>query len=294
MPINKDTSDDIESRFVVVAGIVRPYGPFTFTQAQAHFTALMVAITLIAWEKRRQYAIPTVLVCVGALSTLVMGALSGARTFFGLAALICAAYLLAGLTAPRVRRGVARLANFASILTAFLLVFVVLLPTSFSAMMERQEEAEYVEGSTIARALKGLDISEQLDSAPLFGYGAGSGSNAVTVITGSESFIYGETEWGRMVNELGPLVGPLAILFRVGVTLWLGWRCVKINRRAGDGTALILFGFSGYMLLYAQTTGQNQNLSFCWLATGMTLALCRLAPILRNSALSAGMSGARI
>lgn len=276
-PINKGTSDDIESRFVVVAGIVRPYGPFTFTQAQAHFTALMVAITLIAWEKRRQYAIPTVLLGAGAFSTLTMGALSGTRTFFGLAALVCAAYVLAGLAAPQARQGVARLASFASVLIAFFVVFTVLFPTSFSAMSERQGEAEYAEGSTIARALRGFDISEQLNSAPLFGYGAGSGSNAATVIAGLEGFVYGETEWGRMVNELGSLIGPLAILFRVGVTLWLGWRCAKINRLTGDGAALILFGFSGYMLLYAQTTGQNQNLSFCWLAAGLTLSLCRSA-----------------
>jgi hypothetical protein len=299
--INKGTSDDIEDRFVVIAGIVRPYGPFTFTQAQAHFAALMVAVTLIAWEKRRQYAIPSPLLAAGAFSTLTMGALSGARTFFGLAALVCAAYVLAGVTAPQARQGVARLARFASTLIGFFVVFVVLFPTSFSAMSQRQEEAEYAEGSTIARALEGFDISQQLNSAPLFGYGAGSGSNAATTITGLEGFIYGETEWGRMVNELGTLIGPLAILFRVGVTLWLGWRCAKINRLTGDGAALILFGFSGYMLLYAQTTGQNQNLSFCWLAAGLTLSLCRLAhapaaqlaPNLRYSGPSVGSSGAR-
>ncbi len=276
-PVNKGTSDDIEGRFVVVAGIVRPYGPFTFAQAQAHFGALMLAITFIAWEKRRQYAIPTVLLAAGALSTLTMGALSGARTFFGLAAIVCVSYILVGLTAPQARQGIARLASFAVMLSAFFVVFLVVFPTAFSSMLERQAEAEYIEGSTTARALGGFDISEQLDRAPLFGCGAGAGSNAATVITGQQGFVYGETEWGRVVNELGSLIGPLAILFRLGATLWLGWRCVEINRRTGDGAALTLFGFSGYMLLYAQTTGQNQNLSFCWFAAGLTLALCRLA-----------------
>jgi hypothetical protein len=300
-PINKGTSDDIQGRFVVIAGIVRPYGPFTFAQGQAHFAALMLAITLIAWEKRRQYAIPIALLAAGAFSTLAMGALSGARTFFGLAALVCVAYVVAGLSSPRAGLRVARLASFATTLLAFLIVFVVVFPTSFAAMSERQEEAEYIEGSTTARALRAFDISQQLDSAPLFGYGAGSGSNAATLVTGLQGFIYGETEWGRMVNELGPLIGCLAILFRVGVTLWMGWRCIQVNRRTGDGAALILFGFSGYLLLYAQTTGQNQNLSFCWFAAGVTLGLCRLAqspivsrsPRLRAAGLAADASGAR-
>jgi hypothetical protein len=276
-PINKDVSEELTGRFVVVAGIVRPYGPFTFTQAQAHFTALTVAIVMIAWESRVRMRIPILLLAAAAAATLVMGAFSGARTFFGLAGLVCAAYLVAGLSSPAPDQSIARLTSMAAGLAAFAFVFVFMFPDSYAAMSQRQTEAEEIEGSTLDRALEGFDISKELAAAPAFGYGAGSGSNAVTVIAGLHGFVYGETEWGRMINELGPVVGLLAIAFRVWITLWLGWRCLRINRIAGDGAGLILFGFTGYMLLYAQTTGQNQNLSFCWLAAGMTIAFCRLA-----------------
>jgi hypothetical protein len=275
--INKGTSDDLEGRFVVAADIIRPYGPFTFSQAQNHFAALMVAITLIALEKRHQFQISSRLLLSAGFSSLTMGALSGGRTFFGLAMLVCAAYLVAGFTAQRARHGLSRMLKFGSMVTAFLLIFIFLFPTSFAAMSERQVEAEYAEGSTVLRALRAFDISEELNSAPVFGYGAGTGSNAALVVTQQGDFVLGEIEWGRMINELGPIIGILIIFLRVLTTALLGLHCLRVNRLTGDGSALILFGFSGYMLLYAQTTGQNQNLSFCWLTVGLTLSLCRLA-----------------
>jgi hypothetical protein len=275
--LNKGTSDAITGRFTVIENVVRPYGPFTFVQAQNHFAALMCAIVLIAWEKRREYTISLNLLVISSFSTFTMGALSGGRTFFGLALLVCSAYVLAGLTARKSNVGLSRLTAIGVLMISFFIIFIFVFPSSFAAMLERQEVAQSQEGSTLSRALSAFDISEQMGSAPAFGYGAGSGSNAAIAIGGQQDFFLGETEWGRTINELGPYVGSLWILFRVAFTVWLFRRCIVANRLSGDGSALVAFGFSGYMLLYAQTTGQNQNLSFCWLTLGVTLALCRLA-----------------
>jgi hypothetical protein len=276
--INKGTSDDIEGRFTVAFGIVRPYGPFTFAQAQNTFAAMMMAVWLIAWEKRKVWNLPFPLLCVGGFAILSMGALSGGRTFFGGAILIGLASVLAGLTSRNARQGATRLARVVLATLAFVTVFVIVFPRSFEAMSSRQAAAVASEGSTLERAFRSFtDIIEPLQTAPFFGRGLGAGSNAALRLSGEDSFIYGETEWGRIIHEGGPLVGVLVILARIGFTLWLGWYCVAVNRRTGDGTPLILFGFCGYLTLIAQTTGQNQLLSFCWFSVGLTLCLCRLA-----------------
>lgn len=276
--INKGTSDDIKGRFTVAFGIVRPYGPFTFVQAQNTFAAMMTALWLIAWEKRRAFSLPPSLLLGGGFATLTMGALSGGRTYFGGAILIALAYVVAGLTSKNANQGLARLVRMVLATFAFLAVFIVVFPRSFEAMTIRQAEAVAIEGSTLDRALSGFtDMLEPIQTAPFFGHGLGAGSNAALRLSGESSFIYGETEWGRIINEAGPLIGLLIILARIGFTVWLGWHCLSVNRRTGDGTPLILFGFCGYLTLIAQTTGQNQLLSFCWFSVGLTLCLCRLA-----------------
>lgn len=274
--INKGTTDDVAGRFTVAFGIVRPYGPFTFAQAQNTFAAMMTALWLIAWEKRSAFRISPYLLIAGGFATLTMGALSGGRTYFGGAILIVIAYVLAGLAARDPRQGFVRL--FRAVLGAisFLVVFVVVFPRSFEAMSARQASAVTSEGSTLGRALSWFtDIVEPMQTAPFWGHGLGAGSNAAARLMGESNFIYGETEWMRIVNETGPLVGLLIILARIGFTLWLGWICLSVNRRTGDGSSLILFGFCGYLTLIANVTGQSQLLSFCWFAVGLTLALCR-------------------
>jgi len=277
-PINKGTSDDVESIFVVIAGIVRPYGPFTFAQAQNTFAAMMVAVLIIAWEERQRYSIPPILLVLAGLAVMTMGALSGGRTFFGSALLVGGAYVLAGLSSGRWRSGIARLGSIVILGVTFLVVFVAVFPTSFEAMLERQAEAEAVEGSTVGRALGAFtEGAEALTTAPMFGYGMGAGNNGVQQFLGKQGLEFGETEGAHMINELGPIFGALALFVRVAMTLWIGWFCIRVNRATQDGAALIMFGFSGYLLFYAQVSLQNQLLSFCWMSVGLTLALCRLA-----------------
>lgn len=278
-PINKGTSDEIEGRFVVVADIVRPYGPFTFSAAQAHFAALMLALLAICIEARRDYRFPVWLLAGAGFAILTMGALSGGRTFFGFAILVVAAYLLAGLTTSRIMAGIKRLFLVGLLVTAFLVTFIVIFPQSYAAMMERQETAVSHEGSTLARVIRGFaDVAEPLTEAPLFGYGLGSGTNAARLVRGADNgFILGETEWIRMVNELGPMIGYPVLVLRVLLVLWLGKIAFVANRHTADGSAMILFGFSGYLLLAGQVTLQNQLLAICWFSVGLLMAFARLA-----------------
>lgn len=276
-PINKGTSDDVIGRFTVAFGIVRPYGPFTFAQAQNTFAAFMVALWLIAWEKRQIYVIPLTLIIGSGFSVLTMGALSGGRTFFVWALLICSAYVVAGLTAKNPMRGMVRIGRLALAGLAFILIFTVIFPKSFEAMSARQTAAVRSEGSTVNRALGAFSFISQLNTAPPEGYGIGAGSNAAARYLGRSGFSLGEEEWGRLINEMGPTAGLFIIISRIALTAWLGIRALKINKLTGDATPLICVGFCSYLVLLGQITAQNQMLSFCWMSVGITLALCRFA-----------------
>jgi hypothetical protein len=116
--------------------------------------------------------------------------------------------------------------------------------------------------------------------APLFGHGAGAGSNIGSyLIHNGETLNWslGEYEWPRIIEELGAIVGSWFLAFRVGLCTWLLAISIRASRKLGDEGALVLFGFSGPLLLTGTITGQNQILSFCWLFVGLTIALARPA-----------------
>lgn len=276
-PINKGLTDDVEGRFTVVAGIVRPYGPFTFVAPQANWAAMLLAVIVICWERLKTYFIPMWLFLAATAATLVMGALSGARTYFGLAIIIMIFYILAGLTSSKIAIGLKRLFYVFSLLFTFSIVFVIAIPTAYESMSKRQESAVASEGSTVGRAIDGLDIIEPFHHAPILGYGLGAGSNAGNAVRGASAFSMGETEWGRMINELGVLFGYPIILFRTLFVILLGYLALMINRKTTDGAALIMFGLVGPLLLTGQITMQNQLVAICWFAVGMQLAFIRLA-----------------
>lgn len=276
--INKGLSDDVEGRFTVVDGIVRPYGPFTFVSPQTHWAAILLSIIIVCWEKLKTYSIPIWLFLAAMAATLVMGALSGARSYFGFAILITICYVLAGFSSFKVAVGVKRIFYTFSLTIVFFTVFVLAIPKAYDSMNQRQQQAISSEGSSLGRVIEGFtDVAEPFTHAPLLGYGLGAGSNAGNAVRGSTGLSLGETEWSRMINELGIVFGYPVLLLRVLFVLILGYSALMINRRTGDGSALIVFGCVGYFLLAGAITLQNQLLAICWFAVGLQLAFINLA-----------------
>jgi hypothetical protein len=276
--INRGLSDEVEGRFTVIQGIVRPYGPFTFVQAQVTFGVLALAALIIAWTNHHKYKFGRVFLIISSTAVATMGALSGSRTFFGSAVVLILAYLTATVFTGRSQATIKILLTATLFIGFFILVFTVIFPDSFAAMTERQTEAEYTEGSTIGRYFGGLlEAFDALGTAPLMGQGLGVGSNGgAFVLTGAVEFLVAENEWPRIILELGPLAGPLVIGIRLVFVGWLGLAAIRAVLRKGDPTAMILFGFSGLLLFSGQISSQNQLMSFAWLSAGLTLAAAKL------------------
>lgn len=173
-------------------------------------------------------------------------------------------------------KGIKRLWYLFLFLATFISVFIFLVPQAYESMAQRQESAVASEGSTIKRALGNLAI-ESTDKLPFLGHGLGAGSNMGNALRGTQNFSLGEMEWGRVFNELGIVIGSLYLFIRTLFVFILGWLALKINKKYDDGSALILFGFVGPLLLAGQVTMQNQLLAICWFAVGLQLVFMKLS-----------------
>ena len=277
--LNKQLDDSVEGIFQVVAGVVRPYGPFTFVLGQATYAVMALAVGFIALERRREisFPLPLFLACLAAIGS--MGVVSGTRTYFLSAGLIFVSFALSAVTsgdpAPAVRRGLYAALSLIGLVVLMTVVF----PQSFATMTERQADAVEGEGSTLARALfMGTEMFSVIGDTPLFGHGIGFGTNAgAFAATGAVTFTLAEYEWTRIILECGPLLGLLVIIARVLLTMWVGVLAVRANMRRGDAAPLILFGFVAPLIFYAQISGQNTMLSFAWFSLGLLLASIRTA-----------------
>ncbi|WP_369062144.1 hypothetical protein ABOZ73_07920 [Caulobacter sp. 73W] len=278
-PINKGLDETVKGRFLVAQGVVRPYGPFTFVQAQNYFSIFTLACVLAAVELRQKLGISSPIIILGAVATIIMGALSGSRTFFVSAAILILFYCLPGLVSRDRRKAAARLAIVGASIGAFIIAFTVIFPKAYSTMSERQATAEGSEGSIFARmtSIMTAGVGPAIETAPPLGFGLGAGSNVGTAATGVRSWSLGEYDLPRMINELGPVAGLVAIMIRSGLGLWLLLVAVSAAMRSGNGAALPMAGLALILIVSGQVVGQNQVLSFCWLAMGMTLALSRTA-----------------
>ena len=89
-------------------------------------------------------------------------------------------------------------------------------------------------------------------------------------MTGSRSFLLGESEWSRVVAESGAILGYAFILLRVAICWYLireSWSA--LNR--GQATPLLLVAASGLDLVSGQF-GQPATLGFVVFTSGLALA----------------------
>lgn len=274
--INKGLSDDVEGRFIVVDGIVRPYGVFTFTLAQVSWSILLFSIIIALFEKRKIYKISNGLYFLSLISILIMGVLSGARTYFISVAIVWFFYLFAGLTSTNIVSGVKRLFYSMFFIAIFAFMFVVVFPNAYESMNKRQENAVSSEGSTFDRAIKNITDGSGSSDIPLGGYGIGAATNAGNIIRHTEALSLGENDWARLINEWGEIMGYPILVLRTLFVMILGYMAFKVNRLNNDSSALIIFGFLSPILWVGQITSQNQILAICWLGVGLLLTIIKL------------------
>lgn len=89
--------------------------------------------------------------------------------------------------------------------------------------------------------------------APFLGHGIGTGSNVGARLTSGEvGFLLAEEEWGKVLLELGPVLGAAFIGFRIVLVAWLGWRAWRALREKRDALPLLIFAACALAILQGQ------------------------------------------
>jgi hypothetical protein len=179
------------------------------------------------------------------------------------------------------------LATPALLIGAGVVLYPIFFPEAFQAMAERvfasdtfgQQSGGY---GIFGRALyETVDFVNLMGTAPLVGYGLGLGGNGHIFLGQAGDQLlqgaYAESDWTRHIVDLGPAVGLLFILYRIGLTIEVFRRCVQATIRARDPVPILLFGYIGIGVFYGQLTGHGIVGGFLWIFLGVTLASCRIA-----------------
>jgi hypothetical protein len=290
-PINKGlgkADDEVYINAGVAENIPRTFGTFTSSTGQGAFVISSLALLLAAWTmpKSRLFVKRTVLLpATGAV--LVCAALSGSRgTVIWAGLVFCAAmvgpWMAPGRTLPLRMAAPLAIVGLGAIFTP--LVF----PRAADALLARWENAGAAEsaiygtGGVFARVMYDLhSFTVLVGDTPMQGYQLGIGGNAATTLGARESIPASsleqagaaETDWGRQILELGPILGILFIGFRIVFVFWLGRESIKATRRSGDLFPVLLFAFVGVLLFNGQITGHGSLNGYAWLFSGFLMAV---------------------
>lgn len=119
-----------------------------------------------------------------------------------------------------------------------------------------------------------LDAITNSNELPFFGYGIGMGTNVGSMLlTGKNQFLIAEGEWGRLIGEMGILMGLAVIALRLALSVKISLACYK-RLIQGDFLPWILLSFSLLTLPQGQWS-QPTSLGFSIVITGFTIASLR-------------------
>lgn len=273
--INQGVGGDEAAAVGVALNIVRPFGLFTYTAPNVNFTAAIIALLIATYlaghkENPNKIVFFSMAVAVGA-----MGVLTGSRGIFFVTAVILGLTIL-GLIYTRLSIStlVRILFIFSFIaLAGWLLINV--FPDMFKAINIRFVVAFASEGSIWNRVFGSFYFLDTLKTAPIFGQGIGAGASGVARFLGLKNLVFGESDLGRNINELGIVFGSIFVFIRWFTSWWLIVNAIKLANK-GMPMVLPLAGFVVVNIAVGQITHSPLMSFFPWVLFGMFLA-CRNA-----------------
>ena len=268
--INAATGGELGGQLLSTGNRIRPAGMFSFVTGMVSYLGLVAAFLLGAFVDRDK--LPKWLRLAGIPCLIFSLAISGSRSATAGVMIIVIAVLVVC---------VRQFSRVQTILSPAILTVAGFLALSQLPLFREGVEASQarfrsgggVEHGIVQRYF--ADLGESIDTAaetPLLGRGLGIGTNAGSaILTGSRSFLLGESEWSRVVAESGPILGYAYILLRLAICVYLileGWNALG----RGEGTPILLVAASLVDMASGQF-GQPSTLGFAVFTAGVALAL---------------------
>lgn len=244
-PINRGVGNDEGGQIFGAAGRIRPPGFFSFITGPQLFFPVAAAFFLHQATTQRRLWFPLFIAC--GLSILVALPISISRTVMLATAIVGGVF---ALTLPWARTG-----GGWGTLRMFFIVGVVGIGVTFLPVFREGLDVFSIRWETAAVSTEGdawASVGWRIwgafaqplywaSTAPIFGYGIGVGSNVgARLLSGRVGFLLVEEEWGKILMELGPLVGTGFIALRFAIGFHLLIRSVRTLMQKGDPLPALL------------------------------------------------------
>ncbi|WP_374166800.1 hypothetical protein [Arcticibacter sp. MXS-1] len=274
--VNRGVGGVETAGFTGALGYSRPPGTFSFTNGNSLFYGFAAGFVFYFWLRREN--INKLVLTAATFALLIVIPLSISRGLFFTVVVCFLFVVLASVRNPRFLSQMVIAVIVASL--AFLLLSQLsFFQTSIEAFTSRfngaNESEGGLEGVLVDRYLGGMIAAFSLPSGLAFwGTGMGAYSNVGTMLlAGQVVSAVSEGEWGRMIQELGPMLGLTIVFVRLGVSAQLSMMAYsRLKKR--DVLPWILLSFS--LLNFPQGNwAQPTSLGFCILSTGLVLASFR-------------------
>ena len=228
------------------------------------------------WLNLKQIKLAVLIVATGALLASIPLSISRALLFQVI--ITCIFAVLASSRKPEYL-GRMVMAGIGAVVALVVLSNASFFQTATEAFTNRFEAANETEGGLegvfLDRYLGGMiGAIDKSSEEPFFGYGIGMGTNVGAMLLGGEvTFLISEGEWGRLIGELGPMLGIAVILLRLGFCFRL---LVAAYRKltAGDLLPWMLLAFCLTNIPQGQWA-QPTSLGFSTLIGGLILGALR-------------------
>jgi hypothetical protein len=273
--VNRGIGEDSNGAgFAGALGYFRPPGTFSFTNGNSAFYSFVSAFLFYFWLNQK--FIKKIILIIATVAFIAAIGYSISRTIFFQAMVAILFVLIAVSFKPKYLPSFIIGAFFIGIMiTALSSLSVVNKATeAFSSRFESANKREGgVEGVFLDRFLGGsLNALKQSPNYPFLGMGIGLGTAAGAVIqTGQATFLIDEGEWGRIVGEMGPLLGLLIIFMRCFLGIQLLRNSFNLLRKQDDSLSWMLMSY-GFLIILQGGWAQPTNLGFFVIIGGMLLA----------------------
>ena len=262
-------------------GYFRPPGTFSFTNGNALFFGFLGPFIIYFFISKEK--VNRLLLILSSLALVASIPLSLSRTLFFSIGVSLVFGIIAALNQPRF------FTRIIYSIIAISVLFIALSQTQFfqtasEAFTARFDDANESEGGLQGvlgkRYLGGLaEAITNSSQIPFFGYGIGMGTNAgSTLLVGQRTFLIAEVEWGRLIGEMGLLLGLMVIILRLTLSADL---CINSYKQIKKGNILpwMLLSFA-LMNIPQSPWAQPTSLGFSIVAGGIVIAA--LKPQLKN------------
>lgn len=279
--INRSVGGQETIGFSGALGFFRPPGTFSFTNGLSIYYGLVAPFVFYFWLAGKK-KVQKWLLIAATLALLIAVPLSISRTLF-FEVLVTAAFTFGVASQKPKMIGPLIGATLGLLVLLALLSQLGFFNTGVAAFTDRFETASDFKESGVASSLADRFLGGMVsaisgsNAVPFWGFGLGMGTNAgAQLLTGQLGFLIAEGEWGRVVGEMGILLGLLFVIIRLYIAMSLLLKSFKVIRK--DNYLPWLLVSSSFLIFLQGQWAQPTSLGFAVLATGLAIAAFNKQP----------------